>query len=275
MEDNWEPLVSIIMPVYNCEGTVREAIDSILNQTHQNIMLIICDDCSTDGTYKIIERYQKEFPSKVIVLRNEKNQKLHYSLNHCLRYADGMYIARMDGDDISERSRIEKQVAFLQAHPEYAEVGCGYIRFDEEGEFGKVMSPQIHDRKQMKYGVPSCHACIMMRREVYDAIQGYTVSKRTERCEDLDMWYRFYAAGFQGANLQEYLYKVRDNRAALQRRKFRYDLDAVKTNLIGFKMLNYPVYLYPLAFRQIVSHLIPYRVKVALRNIQAKKRLDC
>ena len=263
-------LVSVIMPVYNCETTVGEAIESILQQTYSNIQLVICDDCSTDKTYQIVKSYKEQFPDKIILLQNKENQKMHSSLNHCLQYAEGEFIARMDGDDISADSRIEKQVLFLRSHPDIDEVGCGYFRFDEDGEFGRVMSPALHDRKQMRFGVPSCHACIMMRKKVYDTIKGYKVCKRTERCEDLDMWFRFYAAGFRGANLQEYLYKVRDNRTALKRRKFRYDVDAVRTNLIGYKLLNYPLYLYPLAFRQIVSHMIPYRLKVRMRNIQAR-----
>jgi glycosyltransferase EpsE len=177
----------------------------------------------------------------------------------------------MDGDDICDPRRIEKQVAFLDNNPNLAEVGSAYIRFDEQGEFGVVSSPTRHNRKQMMRGVPSCHACIMMRKEVYDAIGGYTVLRRTERCEDVDMWYKFYAAGFEGANLPEPLYKVRDNRQALKRRKLKYDIDAVKTNLIGYKILNYPIWCYPLAFRQVVSHFVPYKLKVWVRTRLAKR----
>ena len=268
------PTVSVIMPVYNCETTLSEAIDSIMNQTFQDFELIICDDCSNDCSKKIALDYANCYPQKIKVIANERNSKLHYSLNHCLKYAKGKYIARMDGDDISFPERLEKQVHFLEKHPDIPEVGSGYIRFDKNGDFGEVMSPKFHDKTQMTHGVPSCHACIMMKKEVYDKIGGYTVSKRTERCEDLDMWYKFYAAGFSGANLQEMLYKVRDSRVALKRRKLKYDWDAVKTNLIGFKMLHYPFYTYPLAFRQLISHFIPYRLKVKIRSNKAERMKD-
>lgn len=267
-----KPKVSVIMPVYNCEKTIREAIDSIINQTYTNWELIICDDCGTDHTMEIVEKYRSEYPEKIRIIKNKRNSKLHYSLNHCLKHVCGEYVARMDGDDISLPSRFEKQVKFLDEHPDIDEVGSGYIRFDEKGDFGTVISPAFHSRKQMLKGVPSCHAVVMMRKQAYDSFGGYTVSKRTERCEDLDMWYKFYACGLKGANLQEALYKVRDNRAALNRRKIKYDIDAVKTNLIGYKMLNFPFYTYPLAFRQLVSHFIPYRAKVLLRTMQATIR---
>lgn len=264
-----DPLLSVIMPVYNCEDTLAEAIESILSQSYTNWELIICDDCSTDSTYQISKNYEIQYPSKIRVITNKENSKLHYSLNRCLEYSHGEYIARMDGDDISLPERFKKQITFLLDNPTVPEVGCGYIRFDDSGDFGIVMSPKTHDRTQLLHGVPSCHACIVMKKSVYDTIGGYTVSKRTERCEDLDMWYKFYAAGFSGANLQEPLYKVRDTREALRRRKLKYDIDAVKTNLMGFRMLHYPFWTYPLAFRQLVSHFIPYKVKAKLRSAQA------
>lgn len=265
------PKISVIMPVYNCEKTLAEAIDSIMNQSFQDFELIICDDCSKDQTKKIAQEYRERYPDVITIISNAHNSKLHFSLNHCLKYAKGKYIARMDGDDISLPMRLEKQYSYLESHPNISEVGSGYIRFDESGDLGMVMSPEHHDKKQMLHGVPSCHACIMMKKEVYDIIGGYTVSKRTERCEDVDMWYKFYAAGYVGANLQEVLYKVRDTRAALNRRKLKYDWDAVKTNIIGFKKLGFPFYTYPLAFRQLITHFIPYRVKVRLRTNEAER----
>lgn len=101
-----KPEISLIMAVYNCQDTVAEAIDSIIGQTFQDFECIICDDCSTDDTYRIVCEFANEYPDRIVVLRNERNEKLAYSLNHCLRHAKGEYIARMDGDDISlpERS---------------------------------------------------------------------------------------------------------------------------------------------------------------------------
>lgn len=263
--------ISILMAVYNAEKTMDKAIESILNQTYKNWQFIICDDCSTDGTYDKLLQYQKQYPDKFIIIKNEKNSKLAYSLNHCLKYADGEYIARMDGDDIVLPQKFEKQVEFLEANPNLAVVGTSMIRFDENGDFGELLSYQKPDKYILKTAVPYFHATIMMRREVMDKIGGYTVAKRTERGQDLDLWFKFYANGFEGDNLIECLYKVREDREAIKRRKLKYDICFAKTRLIGFKKLKFPFWWKIYALKPILSHFIPYKLKVKHRNKQQAK----
>ena len=98
--------VSIIMGIYNCAETLPEAIESILNQTYLNWELIMCDDGSSDDTWKIAIRYAEKYPDKIKILKNESNKGLNYTLNRCLKKATGKYIARMDGDDISMPERL-------------------------------------------------------------------------------------------------------------------------------------------------------------------------
>ena len=124
--------ISVIMATYNCEKTVEKAIDSILAQTYENWVTIICDDGSADGTLEILRRYEREHPGKFVIIQNEENKKLPYSLNHCLQYVQTDLVARMDGDDWSAPDRFEKQVAFLKEHPEYDLVGTGVTVFDGE-----------------------------------------------------------------------------------------------------------------------------------------------
>ena len=123
-------LISVIMAVYNCASTLREAIDSILNQTYTNWEFIICDDCSTDNTLEVVREYEKKYPDKFKVIQNEVNSKLSFSLNHCLKYADGEFIARMDGDDISVPERFEKQIRYLKEHPDVDLCSTLVQRFD-------------------------------------------------------------------------------------------------------------------------------------------------
>ena len=92
--------ISIIMGAYNCEDTLSEAIDSIIQQTYKDWELIICDDGSKDNTLSIAKEYEKQYEN-IHVYKNEKNLGLNKTLNKCLSYAKGEYIARMDGDDIS------------------------------------------------------------------------------------------------------------------------------------------------------------------------------
>lgn len=263
--------ISILMAVYNAEKTMDEAIESILNQTYTNWQFIICDDCSTDNTYAKLLEYKEKYPDKFIIIKNEVNSKLPFSLNHCFKYADGEYIARMDADDTSMPERFAKQVEYLDANPDKAVVGTSMIRFDETGDFGELMSYQNPDKYILKTAVPYFHATIMMRREAMEKIGGYTVSKRTERGQDLDLWFKFYANGFEGGNLPDYLYRVREDRDAIKRRKLKYDIYFVKTRLIGFKMLKFPFKWKIYAYRPVLSHFIPYKLKVKRRNKKAEK----
>ena len=140
------PKVSIIMGIYNCADTLEEAVDSILEQSFTDWELIMCDDGSTDRTLELARQYIVKYPDKFIILQNEKNQGLNYTLNHCLKYAQGEYVARMDGDDLSLPERFEKEVAFLDNHPEYAIVSTPMIFFDEKGDWGcskAIEVPQI------------------------------------------------------------------------------------------------------------------------------------
>ena len=124
------PKVSVIMGIYNCEKTLPEAIESILRQTYPNWELILCDDGSSDGTYAIADSYAKRDPQRIILIRNETNKKLAYTLNRCLSVASGELIARMDGDDISHPDRFLRQTEYLLAHPDVQLVGTDMRCFD-------------------------------------------------------------------------------------------------------------------------------------------------
>ncbi len=245
------------MATYNCHETLARSIDSILCQTYQDWEFIICDDCSTDETYSLLAEYAHKYPEKLVILRNERNSKLSFSLNRCLEVARGEYIARMDGDDISLPERLAKQVAFLDAHPEYAVVACGMTPFDEHGKRAPRFNVEVPQPRNMLKGPPYAHATILMRKSAYDLVEGYTVSKRTVRSQDYDMWFRFFKAGLKGYNLQEALYEVLENEATYKRRKLRGQLYEVLTRLKGFRMLGFPAYLYVYAFKPVISAMIP------------------
>lgn len=254
------PKVSVIMATYNCQDTLRESIDSVLNQTYTDWEFIICDDCSTDGTFNILKEYKNNYPEKIIILKNEVNSKLAFSLNHCLKYAKGQYIARMDGDDICLPQRFEKQVDFLDNHIEYSVVGTAMIPFDEKGEKPARYYKETPNSSDMVSRSPFPHATIMMRKEAYDAVDGYFVSKRTARAQDYDMWFRFFAHGLKGYNLQEPLYKVLEDDNAIKRRTFKSRCYEVQTKLKGYRMLNYPLYKYAFAFKPLISAIVPVRL---------------
>lgn len=263
-----KPLVSVIMGVYNTAESLPRSIQSILDQTYTNWELIMCDDCSTDNTYEVALEYAKKYPN-IKVVKNEKNMRLAYSLNHCLKYAQGEYVARMDADDICLPERFEKQVQLLNMHKEYMVVGSELIPYDENGERAPRPVKEYPIARDMKRGVTFLHPTIMMRKEAYDALDGYYVSKRTRKGQDLDLWFRFYAKGFKGYNIQEPLLKYHESLDDYKKkRNISYSWAMVKTSLYGFKINRFPIYLYPWAFKHLVSALVPRWMRF---NIKKRK----
>lgn len=124
-----KPLISVIMGIYNCENSIETAIESILQPSYDNWELIMCDDGSTDS---IATKHIKQYPNKLVVLKNEKNLRLAATLNRCLGAAKGEYITRMDADDVSLPQRFETQVAFLENHHEYDVVRYSAKIFDKK-----------------------------------------------------------------------------------------------------------------------------------------------
>lgn len=263
--------ISVIMGIYNCADTLPAAIDSILAQTYTDWELIMCDDCSTDDTYKVAEEYKNKYPDKIILVRNEVNSRLAFSLNHCLKYARGKYVARMDGDDLSAPNRFEKQIAYLQQHPNIDVVGTFMQRFDGDEYADVVTMVQKPDKYTLRKQIPFNHATIMIYKSVYDKLGGYTVSKRTNRAQDYDLWFRFYHEGFVGENIPEVLYFVRENMSAIKRRSFKVRWTTFETAKIGYKLLGYPKHWIIIEFFKVAfKSLTPYWIFNLYRKFQKK-----
>ena len=135
------PKISIISGIYNCANTLSEAIESILSQTVTDWEWILCDDASTDGTADVVRGYQEKYPQRFVLLQNETNRGLNYTLNRCLKEAKGEYIARMDGDDLCAPDRFEKELAVLETEPEIDIVSTSMTFFDETGTWGRIDHP--------------------------------------------------------------------------------------------------------------------------------------
>ncbi len=249
--------ISVIMGIYNCADTLSEAIESLLNQTYTDWQLIMCDDGSSDNTYDVANVFLKKYPDKIILVKNEKNMGLNYTLNHCLKYATGEFIARMDGDDISTPDRFEKEIAFLDAHSEYAIVSCNMSYFDESGEWGSSNSAPRPEKNNFVGGTPFCHAPCMVRKEAYDEVDGYSVDKKLLRVEDYHLWIKMYSKGFKGANLPDVLYKMRDDRNAFSRRKFKFRLNESRVIRFAVKQLSLSKINYLHSLRPIIVGLLP------------------
>lgn len=266
--------ISIIMGIYNCSATLREAIDSIITQTYPNWEFIICDDGSSDDSYTVASEYASSFPGKFRVVRNDKNIGLNATLNKCLRCADGDYVARMDGDDISVCDRFEKEVAVLNAHPEYAIVSSHMTTFDGDGEWGCIKTLETPQTRDFPTHVPMfCHAACMIRREAFLDVEGYTEDKRLLRVEDYHLWFKLYSKGYRGYNIQEPLYKMRDDRNALRRRTASARLNGIYATFVGFKMVQLPVWMYVYAIKNAIVETLKLIIPDRLYEYLHKKKL--
>jgi glycosyltransferase EpsE len=259
------------MATYDCADTVAEALESVAAQTWTQWELVVCDDASTDDTVAVLEEFSVRHPGRVTILRNAENRRLSYSLNRCLDVATGEFVARMDGDDRCAPTRFETQVAYLREHPELHLVGTAMRRFDDEGPKDVVVLPASPDRWSMRRGVAFAHATVMVRREVYAALGGYTVSPRTVRGQDKDLWFRFFDAGFSGANLPQPLYEVREDAAAVRRRDLRTRVNTFRTSMYGYRLLGYPWHWYPGPLVELLKALVPVRGVLAYRRWQARR----
>ena len=261
-----KPLVSVIMGIYNCENSIEAAIESILQQTYDNWELIMCDDGSTDSTYSIATRYMKQYPNKIVVMKNEKNLRLAATLNRCLGAAKGEYIARMDADDVSLQQRFETQVTFLENHHECDIVGCSAKIFDGKNINGVRVCKANPNKNDVLFGPPFIHPTIMIRKEVLDKLGGYTIASRTMRGQDWDLWFRFYAAGFSGHNISEALYIYHESEDDYKKRTLQAAISCSKTAFHGFQILKVAPWKYIYAIKPIVSWFVPEKIKKCRRT---------
>ena len=262
--------ISIIMGIYNCSSTLAESIQSIINQTYSNWELIICDDGSSDDTYLVAKSFSDSH-SNIILIKNENNMGLNYTLNKCLDIATGEYIARMDGDDISLPTRLEKEIQFLEKRPEYALVGTPMIYFNESGDFGVGSGDREPQCGDFIYGSQFSHATVLVRKEIYDIVNGYSVSSKFLRVEDWHLWVKIYSKGYKGYILSEPLYKMRDDENAFRRRRFKYRINEARVICLAVKELNLSAWKCIFAVKPILTALLPKSVYMHFHKSKLNK----
>lgn len=202
--------VSVLMAVYNGEQYLREAINSILDQTFTDFEYIIVDDGSTDRSLQIINSYQDP---RIKVIRNPHNVGLTRSLNQGLDLACGEYIARMDSDDISLPERLAKQVAYMDAHPEVAVSGTWAKNINSQGVVTGERKMPVGKDLDHHYWRPSpiIHPSAIIRRSHLD---GLRYDEQIRYAQDFDLWLRIRAT-HKLSNLPEYLLLYRMHHASI------------------------------------------------------------
>ena len=167
------PEVSVLMAVHNTGAHIARAVQSILDQTFTDFEFLIIDDGSTDNSMRVVK---EAADARIRIVANRKNIGLTRSLNRGLALAQGRFIARMDGDDISYPTRLEKQTAFLKGHPACGLVGTGYLTVDEHGyplNQGRVIAADLDLKEALKVTNQFAHSSVMFPKKVIAAVDGY------------------------------------------------------------------------------------------------------
>lgn len=201
------PKVTVLMSVYNGEKFLREAMESILNQTFKDFEFIIINDGSTDSSRDIILSYND---LRIMLIDNEKNIGLTRSLNKGLRIVKGEYIARQDADDISFPKRLEKQVKFLNTHKDVGLVGSSYMLIDEKGNKvqNRVKTKSEELKKDLWKGNRFCHGSVIFRKDCVKKVGFYR--EEFKASQDYDLWLRI-SEFWNMANIKDLLYGLRVN----------------------------------------------------------------
>lgn len=204
-----QPLVSVLLPVYNGEPYLVEAVNSILSQTYRNLEIIIINDGSTDGSAATIDR----FADPRIITLHQANRGLAATLNRAVGIASGTYLARQDADDFSHPARIEKQVRFLHHNPEVGVVGTWSEIWEESNKTGRCHNHPVESKLLAFNTLFDCyfvHSSVMLRKSVFDVVGGYSVEDARQP-EDYELWSRVLRNGnFKFANLAEVLVGYRE-----------------------------------------------------------------
>lgn len=274
MSQNNKPLVSVIIPTYNAGAVIDRCLTSVVNQTHTNLQIICCDDCSSDDTYqKLLAWTEKD--SRITVMQNEVNSRAAFSRNRCIKMTEGKYVAQIDDDDYCEPDRIERQVRFLEDNPAYDFLGTGIYYFDENGVWGESeweedFAPQKED---FLFNAVFINPSMMYRREALEAVGGYRIAKETRRGQDYDLHMRMYAAGLKGYIMADRLTYYYRGKKSFPKCKYKYRIDEAKIRWKNFKALGLLPKGIHFVIKPLIVGLIPLSVIERIKRRLGKNKL--
>lgn len=234
MQNN-NPKVSVIMSSYNGQKYLKQAIESILNQTFSDFEFLIVNDSSTDTTPQILQEYANK-DNRIKIINNENNLGLTKSLNKALSIAKGKYMARMDDDDISAPNRLEKQLSFVQHNPDVALCGTlAVVVNDKREKIAEKVLPTIHNdiKKKLLFNNQFIHTSLFFKRELG------LYNESFQRAQDYEFVLRI-ASKYQVANLNEYLVKWTAREGSLSFSGTKQQRCAIKARWWAITKYGYP-----------------------------------
>ena len=264
-----KPTISVLMGVYYQAAEtdlLERSVASILAQSMPDFELLICDDGSSSETVALLDHLAGE-DSRIRLIRKGDLCSLPSKLNACLREAKGSYLARMDDDDYAYPLRFEKQLAYLENHPEIAFVGSN-VNLIRGGEtVGQRCLPPRPEARDFYMTQPFIHPTLIFRREALEAVNGYSEDRYCLLCEDYDLLLRLYAAGYRGANLQDVLFDYTIPLTAKGKRKMSHRWNETVTRYRRFRELGVFPLAFPFVIKPIVVGLMPEWILKIIKSI--------
>lgn len=260
---------SVLMPVCSKEKPeyLKEAIGSIINQTvRPNQLVVVKDGELSKELNKIIEIYQNQYPEVIDILELKKQNSLGMVLNEGIKVCKNSYIARMDSDDVARRDRFEKQLKYLQEHPDIDVLG-GYIEeYDQDmkkaGSLRKVPLTQKEIYKRIIRQNPFNHSAVILKKKSVLEIEGY----KDCQLEDYDLWIRMRLKNMKIANLPDVLVNYRTSLDMYKRRtglEYLKGIIKIEKLLLKNRLINRFQYLKNVLARTILA-FVPAKIKMFL-----------
>lgn len=266
------PEISVLMGVYYQKkelDLLKRSIQSILSQTMADFELIICDDGSKEEACKCIDAFASR-DKRVIVVRGVQSHSLPAKLNACLRIAKSQWIGRMDDDDFSHPNRFSVQMDYLKTHQNVSFVGCNVNVVQDGKVIGQRNFPEFPSVRDFYFVQPFIHPTLILKKEVLDAVNGYSEDKHCILCEDYDLLLRLYANGYQGANVQDILFDYTTFSSANNSRKMTHRVNETVTRFRRFRELKCLPYALPYVIKPMVVGVMPKKVVKWMKGLCQK-----
>lgn len=264
------PLISVVMSVFNGEKTVGDAMASILQQSFRDFEFIIINDASTDNSRKILESFSDP---RILLIHNEINMGQARSLNRGIVMAKGRYIARLDADDIAHPTRLELQVNIMESHPAYGVLGSRSVIFFGNNsplwpkEIPTSPPPRDITGKIFKFN-PLNHSSILMRRSVFYRAGRYDEARKGQI--DYDLWIRIAATQYRLGiiNVKLVGQRLHKDQFFEKRNRLFYLLGSAQTQLRAIYSLNAPLHNYFFVPFKFIYGLLPQKLRGYLHNVK-------
>lgn len=261
-------MISVVMSDYNTNPKyLKQAIESVLNQTYQDFELIIINDGSDNDLESIIKPYHDK---RIRIFHNYQNLGLAHSLNKAIEKSKGEYIARMDTDDICLQNRLEKQHQFMKTY-DYDVIGCKVIEFDDKKDIGVFGYEGCMSKKDLMHTKMIIHPTVMAKREVFINYP-YDDCKRVE---DFVLWSNLLLRNYKIFVMNQVLLKYRLNTKDYQKRKYKNRKEEFKYKKIYYRKLGANIIDYCFILKSFISSMLPITiVKFYRQTCKVRKKYE-